>query len=100
MNLSKLKLQIPSFDEISKKHLSTVLLVFIGVVALLVGFVVYREVRKFTQANSDTSGITGQIVKTNLNAHEGLTKRLEDYSRFSPRSISGNTVFSTAPRQN
>lgn len=97
MNLKNLKFQLPSSDELLKKHLSGVLWVFLLIVAALVGYVVFKEVRKFTQVNVDNSGITGQIVRTDMSGHDALTQTLQNYSGFVPRAISGNSVFNTLP---
>ncbi len=98
MKLPSPHLNISNFSESVKKNLSLLLLICLVLIVLLVGYVVYQEVRKMSQVTADTSGVTGQIVRVNLTQHQELSNRLDESQRFVPKSIPGNSIFSTAPK--
>lgn len=80
-----------------KKKIGMLLGLFLLVVAILAGLVIYKEWKKISLVRSDTSGITGQIVKVNLNQYQDLETQLNDNINFAPQTIEGSESFGTAP---
>jgi hypothetical protein len=80
-----------------KKRLSLGLWIFLLVVALFSGYIIFQEVKKITQANADTSGITGETVRVNISQHQALEQRLNENLQFSPEPIPGADAFGAQP---
>ena len=95
MKLS-LNFKLGSLTDILKKNLSFVLLGFLIFIAILVGFVIYGELRKISDAKGNSAN-AAQIVRVNLDAHKQLEKKLNDNSTFEPKVVEGADSFGTAP---
>lgn len=95
----KLSLDLKNITVLNKLkgNFSILLWVAILVVAFLTGLVVFNEVRKITQVQTDTSGILDRIVRVKLSNHENLEKRLGENSSFQPVKIEGAEAFSPVP---
>lgn len=83
--------------NIFKHNLGLVLLCAIAIIAVLTGLVIFKEVRKVSQVQTDTSGILDKIVRVNLTQHQALEKQLGDNSSFEPIPVPGADVFGAAP---
>lgn len=97
MKLPSLNFKISSVTELVSKNLSIILLGVLGIIFLLVGWVVFAEIKKVSLVTEDNSGITGQLVRVHTGQHQELVKKLEESAKFSPKMIPGNEIFSTAP---
>lgn len=80
-----------------KKKLGLLLWIFLLLVALLTGTIIFKEWRKIVLVNSDTSGVTGQIVKVNIKQYQTLENQLNENARFVPQSVDGADAFGSAP---
>lgn len=78
-------------------HISAVLLAFIVVMAAMVGWVVYKEVKKFTGLTIDTNVAQSQTIRVNMEKYQELQKRLDENAEFEPQAIPKAYVFSTPP---
>ncbi|HEX3100073.1 MAG TPA: hypothetical protein VHQ41_03850 [Patescibacteria group bacterium] len=86
-----------SGSSLPKVKLSVVLWVVIGIVAVLSGLVIFKEVRKVTSVQTDNSAIFDRIVRVNLNQFKDLENKLGENSSFQPVIIPGANAFSTPP---
>lgn len=97
MNISFKNLSSLSLGEKLKNNVSLLLLIFLGIVALMAGFVMFKEVRKLSLASMDTSAVTGQIVRVNMTQHQAIEQRLEENLRFTPEIVQNADSFGSAP---
>ncbi len=97
MKLSLNLKSVGAVTNILKNNFSIVLWVFLGLIALLTGLVIFREVGKVSQVQTDTSGILDKIVRVNLGSYQALEKRLGENSSFRPGPIDGADSFGPAP---
>lgn len=79
-----------------KKNLSIVMLAFLVLVLILVGFIIFDEIKKITQVTGAPEN-SGQILRVNLEKHRKLEKTLNDNSTFSPEEVDGAGAFGVAP---
>ena len=80
-----------------KDNFSLGLWVFLFIIAVLTGLVIFKEVRKVSQVQTDTSGLWDKIVRVNLSLHKNLETRLSENSSFQPQTVPGVKAFSAAP---
>ena len=80
-----------------KSNFSLVLWVFLGIIIVLTGLVIYQEVRKVSSVQTDTAGILDRIVRVNMGQHESLEKKLGENSSFQPWPVAGADAFGPAP---
>ncbi len=92
----KINLNFHSILDYFKKNLSIVMLTFLILVLILVGFIIFDEIKKITQVN-DNAESSGQILRVNLEKHKQLEKTLNNNSTFSPELIDGAGAFGVAP---
>lgn len=83
--------------KIFKKNFSIVLWVFLGIILVLTGLVIFKEVRKVTQVQTNPEGALDRIVRVNLTQHQALEKLLGDNSSFEPQPVPGANAFGSAP---
>lgn len=84
-----------------KKNISLLLLLFLVIVGLMAGYVIFGEVRKVSQARTDNSAASiGQILRVNITAHEELQKRLRENTQFVPGDTPNADSFGIAPVAN
>ena len=87
-----------SIVPLLKKNISLLLLVFLVLVALLAGLIVFNEVRKVSQARTDNSAANiGRILRVNTGKHEELEKQLDENSRFIPQDVPNADAFGSPP---
>lgn len=98
MKLSDMHFNVTNLGGFFKKNLSLLLLIFLIIIFISVGFVVFKEVRNISRATADLSGITGQTVRVNLGLHQELSNHLDENQRFVPKNILGNSIFSPIPK--
>lgn len=96
MKLS-INLNTASVINFAKHKFFIILWVFLGVIAVLTGLVVYNEVQKISQSQADTAGIMDKIVRLNLTQHQTLEKRLSENSSFQPIPVPGANAFGMPP---
>lgn len=81
-----------------KKNTSLLMLLFLVVVALAAGWIMFSEVRKVSQARVDNSAANiGKILRVNTVQHEELVKRLDENSRFIPNDVPNADSFGVPP---
>ena len=78
-------------------HMGAVLSIFTLLVFLMVGWVVYQEIRKFTGLSIDTSVVQSKTIRVNMEKYNELQKRFDDNAQFKPQPIDKAYVFSTPP---
>lgn len=100
MNKIKIPINLKGLDALldkAKGKLSILLWVFLGIIVLFTGLVIFQEVRKVTLVQTDTSGILDRIVRVNLGQHQALEKRLGENTSFQPWPVAGADAFGSAP---
>lgn len=80
-----------------KGKFSILLWVFLGLIIIFTGLVIFQEVRKVTSVQIDTSGILDRIVRVNLQQHGELENRLGENTSFQPWPVAGADAFGLAP---
>lgn len=80
-----------------KGKLSLALSFGLTVIAILTGLVIYNEVNKVTQVQTNSDEIFGRIVRVNLSQYKVIEKQLGDYSSFQPSPVPGSDAFGPAP---
>jgi hypothetical protein len=80
-----------------KNNVSLLLLIVLGIIALMAGFVMFKEVRRVSQVRTDTSAVTGQIVRVNVTQHQAIEQKLEENLRFTPEIVPNADAFGSAP---
>jgi hypothetical protein len=86
-----------SFESLLKTNLGLMLWVFLGIVVLAESFVIYQEISKVSQVQSDPNVAQSKIVRVNLDQHKKLEEKLRDNESFQPRTIPGGSSFGVAP---
>lgn len=96
MKLS-INLKTESVVELLKKNISIILWVFLLIIFVLVGLIIFREYGKISQVRSDTSGVTGQTVRVNVQQHQEIENQFSENERFVPQAVPGSDSFGAAP---
>ncbi len=84
-NLNPLKLIL--------SKISIILWLFLGLVLLLVVWVVFSEVAKINQIQTDLSSAQNRIVRVNMDKYKEVEQRLNENASFSPKVIPGTDAF-------
>lgn len=80
-----------------KSSLSIALWIFLIIITVFTGLVVFKEFQKISQVQTDTSSILDKIVRVNLPLHQTLEKKLGENSSFQSAPIEGANAFGIAP---
>lgn len=93
------QISIKSLLKFFQKDIAVVLWIFLALTVVLVGWIVSKEIGHIRTVSSDLSGITGEIVRTNLSQYQQLEQKLDDNARFVPATVEGTSAFGSPPKK-
>jgi hypothetical protein len=82
-----------------KQNISLALWAFLGVIAILTGYIIYGEVGKIFLVATDTEEAQGKIVRLNIALYQELEKKLDDNAQFIPQPVSNPDAFTYVPNK-
>ena len=91
----KMSFDLKTFNPIQRilEKFHILLWAFLGIVFVAVAWVIFGEVAKITQSQTDLSSANNKIVRVNQEKYAELEKRLNDDASFSPQEIRGVEAF-------
>ncbi len=97
INLSAKSIKDVPFLKNIKFRLNWGVWLYLFIILLALGWVLWGEWTKLKMINADASNLNDKIVRVNMQQHQEIERNLESNQRFVPEKVPGTEVFASPP---